>query len=207
MVAQQTPRATRGSHLYQSSATQQHQSFKQSALGGQPSGSGKSERNQSMKQGGSASAEQHQQNSRKVTLAKQAQIHDNVKAGGAHSQLGLQREHTMQGTAAKGIQVTHKEALATLQASTGNIAQQMLTQQQLQKQNTLSEYRQYMEKQKQMLRQLSSNKLSQVLHTINNATPGMTIEHEMADDADSCAAANCGDSNPRQSYAATMTSN
>ena len=31
------------------------------------------------------------------------------------------------------IQVTHKEALATLQASTGNIAQQMLNQQQLQK--------------------------------------------------------------------------
>ena len=95
MVAQQTPRATRGSHLYQSSATQQHQSFKQSALGGQPPGSGKSERNQSMKQVGSASAEQHQQNSRKVTLAKQAQIHDNVKAGGAHSQLGLQHQHTM----------------------------------------------------------------------------------------------------------------
>ena len=66
-------------------------------------------------------------------LAKQAQIQDNVKTGGAHSQLGLQHQFTMQGTTAKGIQVSHKEALATLQASTGNIAQQLLTQQQLQK--------------------------------------------------------------------------
>ena len=52
-----------------------------------------------------------------------------------------------------------------------------------------------------MLRQLSSNKLSQVLHTINNATPGMTIDHEkMTEDADSCSAAATAESNPRQSY-------
>ena len=43
------------------------------------------------------------------------------------------------------IQVTHKEAMATLQASTSKIAHQLQTQQ-LQKQNTLVEYRNYMEK-------------------------------------------------------------
>ena len=48
----------------------------------------------------------------------------------------------------------------------------------MQKQNTLNEYRMYMERQKQMLRQLSSKKLAQVLGTTMN---GKTIEDEEQD--------------------------
>lgn len=68
-----------------------------------------------------------------------------------------------------------------------------------------------MEKQKQMLRQLSSNKLSQVLHTINNvASAANTIEHDiMIEETDSCAAVNLEtkqfmaqtQQDPRSSYA------
>ena len=94
-------------------------------------------------------------------------------SSGLQSELGHKKNPT------STIQASHKEALATLQASTSNIALQLHTQQQ--KLNTLNEYRQYMEKQKQMLRQLSSNKLSSVLCAINSGAATTAQGEPVAD--------------------------